>query len=37
MPIRFALYRNPFKKHEEELVARVIHRACADDQEVMIR
>ncbi|MEK6476248.1 DNA-binding domain-containing protein [Catalinimonas sp. 4WD22] len=35
MPIRFALYRNPFKKNKEELVARVVHHSCAGDKEVM--
>ncbi|WPP48352.1 HU family DNA-binding protein [Catalinimonas niigatensis] len=35
MPIRFALYRNPFKKNKEERVARVLHRACAGDEEVV--
>lgn len=35
MPIRFALYRNPFQKKKEELVARVLPRACAGDREVI--
>ncbi|MDF9800265.1 hypothetical protein OKW21_005528 [Catalinimonas alkaloidigena] len=35
MPIRFALYRNPFRKHQEELVARVVHHSCAGDKEVL--
>ncbi|MFP4090971.1 MAG: DNA-binding domain-containing protein [Cyclobacteriaceae bacterium] len=35
MPIRFALYPNPFKKDKEEMIARAVPRACAGDEEVM--
>ena len=35
MPIRFALYNNPFKKDSQEKVARVIPEACLGDEDVL--
>jgi hypothetical protein len=35
MPIRFALYANPFKKDQPERVARVVPKACLGDEDVL--
>jgi hypothetical protein len=35
MPIRFALYTNPFQKDSEELVARVVPEGCLGDEDVL--
>jgi hypothetical protein len=35
MPIRFALYANPFQKDSEELVARVVPEGCLGDKDVL--
>jgi len=37
MPIRFALYQNPFKKQVQELIARVVPVKCVGEQDVFDR